>query len=211
MSKLQASDALVAVLSRRRVAIIAGLTVRQVDYWAATGLVSPATDERLPGGKRVRLYGFQQTLELLIVARLVEHPSISLQHVRRVIDYVRERGVERPLREVQWAVDGAEIYVRLDDEWIGDKRPDQTVLPNVLKIEPLRTRVAEGVQRRRDAAGSIERQGAVHGGVPVLSDTRVPVATVRKYVARGYSEQAILTAFPELERTDLSAVRADVA
>lgn len=212
MSKVQAGKGMSgAVVSRERASTIAGLSLRQVDYWAATGLVSPAMDERTPGGRRVRLYGFQETLELLIISRLVEHESISLQHVRRVIDYVRERGFERPLREVQWAVVGSEIYVRLDEEWIGDKLPDQTVLPNVLKIEPLRTRIAEGVRRRRDAAGNIERRRAVHGGQPVLSDTRVPVATVQKYIARGYSDEAILTAFPDLNRADLSAVRAAVA
>lgn len=41
------------------------------------------------------------------------------------------------------------------------------------------------------------------GGVPCIRDMRIPVATVVGMLAGGMSEDAILAAFPDLERQDI--------
>lgn len=41
------------------------------------------------------------------------------------------------------------------------------------------------------------------GGVPCLRGLRIPVATVVSMVADGMSEDAILQAYPDLEREDI--------
>lgn len=41
------------------------------------------------------------------------------------------------------------------------------------------------------------------GGVPCIRGLRIPVATVVGMVADGMSEEAILTAYPDLEREDI--------
>jgi uncharacterized protein (DUF433 family) len=42
------------------------------------------------------------------------------------------------------------------------------------------------------------------GGVPIIRDLRMPVATVVKMVAGERSIEEILVAFPELEREDIT-------
>jgi len=41
------------------------------------------------------------------------------------------------------------------------------------------------------------------GGVPCIRSLRIPVATVVGMVAEGLSEDAILAAYPDLEREDI--------
>ena len=42
------------------------------------------------------------------------------------------------------------------------------------------------------------------GGVPCIRGLRIPVATVVAMVADGMAENEILTAYPDLERADIS-------
>jgi uncharacterized protein (DUF433 family) len=42
------------------------------------------------------------------------------------------------------------------------------------------------------------------GGIPCIRGLRIPVATVVGMIADGMSEEEILTAYPDLEREDIS-------
>ena len=58
----------------------AGITYRQLDYWARTGLVVP--EIRSAGGSGTqRLYSFRDILMLKVVKRLLD-AGISLQQIR---------------------------------------------------------------------------------------------------------------------------------
>ncbi|MGH3540894.1 MAG: DUF433 domain-containing protein [Mycobacterium sp.] len=56
--------------------------------------------------------------------------------------------------------------------------------------------------------GKIERRPGAMGGKPLLAGTRVPVETVRRYLAAGRSVDDILEGFPILTVDDVEAVRA---
>ena len=58
----------------------AGITYRQLDYWARTGLVEP-TVRGATGSGTQRLYGFRDILVLKVVKRLLD-TGISLQQIR---------------------------------------------------------------------------------------------------------------------------------
>ena len=60
---------------------------------------------------------------------------------------------------------------------------------------------------REPAAGHIERHRGVLGGKPVFVGTRVPLAAVEPYLARGPPDERILEAFPDLTREDLESAR----
>jgi DNA-binding transcriptional MerR regulator len=85
----------------------AGITYRQLDYWARTGLVEPSI--RSAGGSGTqRLYGFRDILVLKIVKRLLD-AGVSLQNIRTAVDHLRGRGVTE-LESITLMSDGASIY-----------------------------------------------------------------------------------------------------
>ena len=85
----------------------AGITYRQLDYWARTGLVEP-TVRNATGSGTQRLYSFQDVLVLKIVKRLLD-TGVSLQQIRAAVTHLRERGVE-DLASITLMSDGASVY-----------------------------------------------------------------------------------------------------
>jgi len=95
----------------------AGITYRQLDYWARTGLVVP--EIRPAGGSGTqRLYSFRDILMLKVVKRLLD-AGISLQQIRTAIDHLRARGV-RDLTEVTLMSDGISVFECVSNEEIID-------------------------------------------------------------------------------------------
>ena len=85
----------------------AGITYRQLDYWARTGLVEPTV--RSAGGSGTqRLYSFKDILLLKIIKRLLD-AGVSLQQIRIAIEHLRQRGTE-DLTRVTLMSDGASVY-----------------------------------------------------------------------------------------------------
>lgn len=85
----------------------AGITYRQLDYWARTGLVDPSVRTATGSGTQ-RLYGFRDILVLKVVKRLLD-TGVSLQQIRVAIQHLRDRGVE-DLAQITLMSDGASVY-----------------------------------------------------------------------------------------------------
>jgi DNA-binding transcriptional MerR regulator len=85
----------------------AGITYRQLDYWARTGLVEPAVRGASGSGSQ-RLYGFRDILVLKVVKRLLD-TGVSLQQIRTATEVLRSRGVE-DLANITLISDGASVY-----------------------------------------------------------------------------------------------------
>ena len=85
----------------------AGISYRQLDYWARTGLVEPSI-RTATGSGSARLYGFRDILVLKIVKRLLD-AGVSLQNIRTAVDHLRNRGVTE-LERITLMSDGASIY-----------------------------------------------------------------------------------------------------
>ncbi|MGQ0465484.1 MAG: MerR family transcriptional regulator [Sporichthyaceae bacterium] len=85
----------------------AGITYRQLDYWARTGLVEPSIRPATGSGTQ-RLYGFRDILVLKIVKRLLD-AGVSLQQIRQAVSYLRHRGVAE-LATLTLMSDGATVY-----------------------------------------------------------------------------------------------------
>ena len=95
----------------------AGISYRQLDYWARTGLVEP-TVRGASGSGSARLYGFKDILVLKIVKRLLD-TGVSLQNIRSAVAHLRERGVD-DLARITLMSDGASIYECTSSEEIFD-------------------------------------------------------------------------------------------
>lgn len=104
---------------------VAGITYRQLDYWARTGLIEPSM-QGAQGSGSVRLYSFYDILVLKVVKRLLD-TGVSLQNIRAAIDHLRHQGVE-DLSSITLMSDGSSIYeCRSDDEVIDLLRGGQGV------------------------------------------------------------------------------------
>lgn len=85
----------------------AGITYRQLDYWARTGLVEPSVRPGHGSGTQ-RLYSFRDVVVLKIVKRFLD-TGVSLQNIRTTVQHLRERGFQ-DLERMTLMSDGATVY-----------------------------------------------------------------------------------------------------
>ena len=85
----------------------AGISYRQLDYWARTGLLEPSV-RTASGSGTARLYGFRDILVLKIVKRLLD-TGVSLQQIRTAVEHLRARGTT-DLTQVTLMSDGVSVY-----------------------------------------------------------------------------------------------------
>jgi DNA-binding transcriptional MerR regulator len=95
----------------------AGITYRQLDYWARTDLVVP-TIRSASGSGSQRLYSFKDILVLKVVKRLLD-AGVSLQNIRIAVEALRSRGVD-DLAQVTLLSDGTSVYECTSSEEVVD-------------------------------------------------------------------------------------------
>lgn len=95
----------------------AGISYRQLDYWARTQLVEP-TIRGAAGSGSQRLYGFRDILVLKLVKRLLD-TGISLQQIRTAVDQLRQSGIS-DLAQTTLMSDGASVYLCTSDDEVID-------------------------------------------------------------------------------------------
>jgi DNA-binding transcriptional MerR regulator len=95
----------------------AGITYRQLDYWARTELVVPSVRSATGSGSQ-RLYSFKDILVLKVVKRLLD-TGISLQNIRVAVEHLRLRGVE-DLARITLLSDGTTVYECTSSEEVVD-------------------------------------------------------------------------------------------
>src|SRR5438874_10923831 len=96
---------------------VVGISYRQLDYWARTGLVTPSV--RDAGGSRTqRLYSFQDLVQLRVIKKLLD-AGVSLQRIRNAIDYLSENMKRQP-QGITLMSDGVSIYACESEDEIID-------------------------------------------------------------------------------------------
>jgi DNA-binding transcriptional MerR regulator len=95
----------------------AGISYRQLDYWARTQLVEP-TIRGAAGSGSQRLYGFRDILVLKLVKRLLD-TGISLQQIRVAVEQLREAGIY-DLAQTTLMSDGASVYLCTSNDEVID-------------------------------------------------------------------------------------------
>jgi len=95
----------------------AGITYRQLDYWARTGLVEPSIRPATGSGSS-RLYSFRDILVLKVVKRLLD-AGVSLQNIRKAIAHLPSHGVA-DLAQITLLSDGATVYACVSPDEVID-------------------------------------------------------------------------------------------
>lgn len=96
---------------------VAGISYRQLDYWARTELVLPSVQSAAGSGSQ-RLYSFTDMLVLKVVKKLLD-AGVSLQNIRTAVAHLRNRGVA-DLSSITLMSDGASVYECISPEDVID-------------------------------------------------------------------------------------------
>ncbi len=114
-----------------QVCSLVGITYRQLDYWARTGLLRPSIADARGSGTQ-RRYAYTDVLELKVIKQLLD-AGISLQRARRAVECLRaELGAD--LASTNLVLVGADsVLAHSDGEVVDLLRGGQ----GVLNIVPL--------------------------------------------------------------------------
>jgi DNA-binding transcriptional MerR regulator len=85
---------------------IVGISYRQLDYWARTGLVRPSVKDAQGSGTQ-RLYSFQDLAVLKLIKRMLDS-GVNLQQIRRAMATLKE--LKAPALGTTLVSDGNRIY-----------------------------------------------------------------------------------------------------
>lgn len=96
---------------------IVGITYRQLDYWARTGLVRPTLKEATGSGSQ-RLYSFRDLVHLKVIKGLLD-AGVNLPQIRKAVHHLAE-DLNAPLEQVTLLSDGRTIYAATSEKDIVD-------------------------------------------------------------------------------------------
>ena len=124
-----------------QVCALVGITYRQLDYWARTGLLRPSIADARGSGTQ-RLYAYTDVVGLKVIKQLLD-AGISLQRARRAVECLRD-GLGADLAAANLVLVGTgSVLAHTDGEVVDLLKGGQ----GVLNIVPL-----SGVIEELDAA-----------------------------------------------------------
>ena len=136
---------------------VVGITYRQLDHWARTGLVEPSLARATGSGSR-RRFSYDNLLELKVIKRLVDS-GIKLEKIRSIFDYMRSE-LQEDISRANLVIDGANVVcARSDAEFIDLLQRGQGVL-NVLPLSDVKQEVDAAIIEFRPAAGTGDETAA---------------------------------------------------
>lgn len=98
---------------------LVGITYRQLDYWARTGLLEPSL-QRASGSGSQRLYSFTDVVQLKVIKQLLD-AGMSLKKIRSAVEILRDQlASEQPLTDVTLLSDGHTIYAATSPDQVMD-------------------------------------------------------------------------------------------
>lgn len=113
---------------------IVGITYRQLDYWARTGLIRPSIADAQGSGSQ-RLYSYRDLVALKVIKSLLDS-GVSLQKARKAIDYLRDHLGEE-VASANLVLQGSDsVIARSGDDLVDLVRQGQGVL-NIVPLGPV--------------------------------------------------------------------------
>ena len=150
--------------SGKKASEIAGITYRQLDYWARTDLVRPSMTDASGSGSR-RRYSYGDLLELKVIKSLLD-AGIKLELVRDAFSFLREQ-LGEDVRSANLVISGTSVQIRDGDELIDLVKQGQGVL-NILPLggvkDEVDARIVELYPAEATPSAPVERPAAQASG-----------------------------------------------
>jgi DNA-binding transcriptional MerR regulator len=146
-----------------QVCSIVGITYRQLDYWARTGLLHPSISQARGSGSQ-RVYSYSDLVQLKVIKRLLDS-GVSLQAARRAIDCLRSAGED--LATANLVIDDRRsVLAHTGEEIIDLLKGGQTVL-NIVPLGGLMSELEAAITGLGLSATTAEAPARPEGTGPV--------------------------------------------
>lgn len=99
------------------VAKLVGISYRQLDYWARTGLVTPSVHDAGGSGTQ-REYSFRDVVLLKTIKNLLD-TGVNLQRIRKAIDFLRTH-LKQPPQGLTLLSDGNKVFAATSPDEVID-------------------------------------------------------------------------------------------
>ena len=154
-------------------ALIAGITYRQLDYWARTNLIRPSLVDAKGSGSR-RSYVYRDLLELKVIKNLLD-AGIKLESVREVFNYLRSH-VDTDIAAAHIVISGKAVVLCQGDQLVDVVRNGQGVL-NVLPLAALKCDVDAMIVNI--ATQKVAIRSTIESGINIVATESVAQAIAR--------------------------------
>lgn len=200
-------SSVVRAFSADQVVKLTNLSMGQLAYWDATGFFEPqyaADDRKSPYS---RIYSFKDVVGLRTLSVLKSQYKITLPHLREVAQKLANYS-RTPWSDIKLMV--WQRKVQFVEPETGQTRgvvDGQYALLPIISVMDDVTREAELLKKRdRAQIGRFEKKRYVSHNAPVIAGTRIPVASVLRFLEDGFSIHEILKEYPSLTEADVKAV-----
>ena len=134
---------------------VVGISYRQLDYWARTGLVTPSVRDAGGSGTQ-RLYSFQDLVQLRVIKKLID-AGVSLQRIRKAIVFLQEHMKRQPVG-ITLMSDGSSVYAcESEDEVIDLVKRGQGVF--AIAVDKVWEELTTSVRKREGRSAALVRAG----------------------------------------------------
>ncbi len=152
---------------------IAGITYRQLDYWARTNLIRPSLVDAKGSGSR-RSYVYRDLLELKVIKNLLD-AGIKLESVRAVFNYLRSH-VDTDIAAAHIVISGKAVVLCQGDQLVDVLRNGQGVL-NVLPLAAVKSDVDAMIINI--ATQKVAIRSTIEGSINIVATESVAQAIAR--------------------------------
>jgi uncharacterized protein (DUF433 family) len=205
------SDAhVIGAFSEEHAERLTGVSRHQLRRWDRIGFLKPSFGWRDRSEDFSRVYSFRDIVSLRVLNDLRNRKKVPLQHLRKVSEALSHLG------DAKWTA--TTLYVLGKRVVFDDPRTSQREeivsgqrvfdIPLRVVIADMKQAVANLNRRGGKAQGQIVRNRNIMQNEPVFSMTRIPIATVLRYLEAGYSNDRIIAEYPDLTPADIVAARA---
>ncbi len=185
---------------------LSGLTKSQLQYWDKLRFFPPqyaANNRRSPHS---RVYSFRDVVGLRTLSLLRNKHNISFQKVRKFAEDLANYDTSL------WSK--SQVYVFGNELYVGEPEGDfaankEGQLVPIVFLRNVIGEVTQGMkalkQRHSNQVGKVTRSRFVARNAATIDGTRIPVATIKRYWAAGFSTSEILAEYPSLTEEDITA------
>lgn len=149
-----------------QVCSIVGITYRQLDYWARTGLLRPSITDATGSGSQ-RRYSYRDVLELKVIKRLLD-AGLKLQQARQAVECLRgDLGVD--LASSQLVLAGSRSVLAHSDGDVVDLLAGGQGVFNILPLSAVVSELEAAIVEIRDPSAPPQPQPERHPAAGYLA------------------------------------------
>jgi DNA-binding transcriptional MerR regulator len=149
-----------------QVCSIVGITYRQLDYWARTGLLRPSITDATGSGSQ-RRYSYRDVLELKVIKRLLD-AGLKLQQARQAVECLRgDLGVD--LASSQLVLVGSRSVLAHSDGDVVDLLAGGQGVFNILPLSAVVSELEAAIVEIRDPSVQPQPQPERHPAAGYLA------------------------------------------